>query len=362
MNTATTLSGLVLSLLASCSPLRKQRVFVSPEEQMKYASAEMSSVPEGSPDVLYHLFDDPVRTEALRRFCELSKQPGDYKDNPLDYVVVLQAYSPDSDQPFLWAHGYLLDDCGLVLTIYHTWCNAPSDGFFTVLDKQGREYRAQGTDIFDIASDFAVLAAETNKPPQTHPLRFPSAIFPLEATPLCFSTYFTLPWVDLERSKLDCNTFLRLELSSLLASFGHHIMLPPFPPAYYSLLSPSTLRGNVLSSEQCLSTLVAAGANVDEISSDIEHLLQCGRFTFSQTVRSGYSGTPVFGDDGTFWGLVWGFFKEGHSPGAMLPYEGVGIVSSAYGVLDKLEQKVSGEHQKLSEVSSGADKERFKKE
>ncbi|MBT4576777.1 hypothetical protein HOM13_01225 [Candidatus Woesearchaeota archaeon] len=115
----------------------------------------------------YSLADDPIRLDALRNFFDDSLDENIFENNVRDNLVLIKA----SGQI---AHGYLIDDSGLVLTVEHMARHVNREGIVngSIIDYQGNVYPIRRTELISESLDYAVLVAETGKDPKTHPLKF----------------------------------------------------------------------------------------------------------------------------------------------------------------------------------------------
>ncbi len=123
----------------------------------------------------YFLGLDDKRLQGLREFYldsrNLKIKEGDISGNR----VLLSVGGADGSL----GHGYLINDCGLVLTASHVVRDLNqhglSNGEITTMD--GSVYPIRGTELEDEFLDFAIVSAETGMESKTHPLRFTDTLF-----------------------------------------------------------------------------------------------------------------------------------------------------------------------------------------
>jgi len=275
MKTLEALLMIPLALLSSCVPLRQRPPQLPPE--IIYQQ-------------VYRLRDDKERFEALQRFYERSCSLDVAMDDAPFYTVLVKAYIPSKDKVNASiSHGYLLDDCGLVLTCYHHVRDTSSSRFVTrtIIDVDGMEYGAYVTDFIDPDADAAILIANTRKLPLTHPLKFPD-----ETIFSSHSLAYFIPFDFFSSPTAKC-------------SF-------PFSDYQQPLISNGINQGIVLSLEDYLHE-VSLNGNVECSSAESSPSLRdklsplSQRFYLSSMVQFGDSGSLVFGDDHTFLGMVWGY-------------------------------------------------------
>ena len=284
-----------LALLSSCVPLKPR----SPQP-----------VPEGWYQQVYRLRDDKERFEALKEFYEQSRSLSAAADDAPFHTVLVKAYVPRKDKIHAsLSHGYLLDDCGLILTCYHHVRDTSSSRFVTrtIIDNDGMEYEAYLTDFIDPDADAAILIANTRKLPLTHPLKFADETIFSSNSPAYFATFdfFSSPTAK-------CSVpFSNYDGPLHTDGINHGIVL-----SLEDYLHNVSLNGNVeCSSEESSPSLR------DKLSP----LKQ--RFYLSSTVQSGDSGSFVFSDDNTFLGMIWGrsIVNVGDTKGL-----GIGTKSTAF--------------------------------
>ena len=209
----------------------------------------------------YSLAEDSLRLDALKRFYEDSVNPEIFEKYSEDNLVLVKTRD-------YMAHGYMIDDSGLVLTVEHMAKSVNQNGNFNgvVITSDGTEYPIRSTELSNEFIDYAILVAETGKESKTHPLNFVDSSIPLCELDASFFTY----------GSLDVNN-LRLH--------GE---------------------GYVLCIEHALPVL--QNLDMEHKGIYLEYLLRRGSSFVSKTMHHGDSGAPVFsnlqGDNPLFLGLA----------------------------------------------------------
>ena len=278
MGTVTkTLGTLALSLTSGC--------VTSPQPSLEHQS-NIQPLPVEDDSLnrfysLHYLFDDPQRLDALANFYSATLTSLDVED-PYRHLVLIEAFDRTPlGIPILagGGHGYLIDDCGLVLTVNHITRRARS---FRIWDQEGNIYDASLSDFFDFKNDYALLAAETHRPPSPHPL--PIAPGFSAGTPLRFSTFFA-----------------RLPHRTSYRTSGPYDECSFLPSSFF-------WEGEVLSLDQILEGVSRLDTTMtpERVTELVHNLEPCldSSFFFSSTVCHGYSGTPVFDAGNRFLGIA----------------------------------------------------------
>ena len=133
----------------------------------------------------YYLGFDEKRLLGLRDFYLDSRDYNVREGNVLDNLVLLEVGGPNGGP----AHGYLINDCGLVLTNSHVAESLNQYGSVNgkIITRDGEVYPIRRTELDDEFLDFAIVSAETGKEPKTHPLNFIDTTF----SPCGFNASFT---------------------------------------------------------------------------------------------------------------------------------------------------------------------------
>lgn len=292
MKRAGTLATLVLSLLPGCTTIHRE------------PPALPSSAEPAFFDPNFHaLCNDQERLAALREFYTLSTLGSPSLDDPSQQVVLVELTYPvfRHGNQSMFCHGYLIDDCGLVLTAYHILLGVSSPDFttFSITDREGHCYRARRTELSIPDRDYTVLAVETGKPRHSHPL--PCTERPSLETQTLFFTYF--------------------DISPVLSSLKKEMKLTCHTSA--NIISIDATMGIVL--QHRFGTILDATSFL-QLRNELERFEQCDAFLLSGTVRQGYSGTPVFTSYHSFLGLIRGYAP--YQDDKRFP-EGVGFATSA---------------------------------
>ncbi|MEK6839513.1 MAG: hypothetical protein AABX72_01110 [Nanoarchaeota archaeon] len=297
-----TLVNLCFPFLFSCVPLRQPLPPAATIEEInKYATLEHS------------LKDDPVHFAALREFYCQSSTLEHVEDDPWQHLVVLRSFDTYTEEICVdskvysitrtipsFAHGYLMDDCGLVLTSYHhirDWRDIGREPMH-MIDREGQIYPVSLTDFQLPEPDYALVIADTGKEPSSHPLKFHSS----------FSH--------------DSIQFATLHPSSYASE---QVSLP---------MKMNAVEGNLVSLEDFLSQVgqlryarCSDQFNLDPLAKEsIDRSEQRHALYLSKFVYMGNSGTPLFAEDFTFLGLIYAYWTP-RTPedGIYRPYCGYGL-------------------------------------
>ncbi len=301
------LAGLAFSLLGGCLVQlpSKQQPIAEPYHSLLEACVK--------DDPSFSVLEtDEMRLAALKEFYERSVKGDDVEKSPLEQLVVVSVEYQDEEKHkagFL-AHGYLMDDCGLVLTVYHLL----QDGFktpdhtITVIDQHKNVFPATYTELSDSGKDYAVLKADTQKPPHSHPLRFRE---PPPSTAIFYSRLFLYP-------------------ADLL--FGPRL----HDRVHGKVVSPSDMLPAVIFDE-ILTDPFAISSSLFNIPSAYKgiHSKNSPYHLFSTaTVKRGCSGDFLFEKDYTFAGIIKEFVYSTHRTKGL----GVALKSTSFfdGVRDYL--------------------------
>lgn len=263
---AKTLGALVLGLLSSCT---------SPSPSFPPPVSEMH---RGFP------WWDQEHVTALKRFYFASLQPpasAEDHERPLVLVVTPHSYS----------HGYMIDDSGLVLTVFHAVSDVDHTSLdeIVITDSDGNIYPAHRTQIEDPFHDYAVVIAKTEKPSHTHPLPVGEVTDYEKNAPLTFSV-------------LSPHVYPSFSLAT--------------SPSFSLVASPTPLKGELIGVRSVLQEAQEGYRGTLDEQQERESALsfpslkERGMLALQGAIARGYSGTPVFTEGGYFAGLVQSFFAD----------------------------------------------------
>ncbi len=224
----------------------------------------------------YFLGTDQVRLDGLRDFYLASVNGRTSEKSVKDNLVFISV--GEKDEVFL-GHGYLINDCGLILTSNHVVeeLNRHGETNGIAFTRDDEIYPIRRTELSDIRCDYAILSAETGLESKVHPLNF-------EQT-------FTVPCGNNA-------SFLAKDYST-----GSELV-------YYH-------EGNVLCVEDIVGSLRGNGVEKkDHIGKVLGWYLRQGGVFLDVDLKNGHSGSPVFTDIDSdlpsFLGLVrGGVIKKG---------------------------------------------------
>lgn len=307
------LSGLVIGL-SSCLPYREKYQPPPTPEEMKYIY------------VPHSLKDDEILLAALRDFYCQSSTLETVQEDPLQHLVVLRWFDNFSQHITFpdgttvsgtttvpnYAHGYLMDDCGLILTSYHhmrNWMNSGKPPM-SMIDGEGHTYPTISSDFLLPQPDYALALANTGKQPSSHPLKFHSS---LPDSSFRFASFHPSSY------------------------FTEDISLP---------MKITHVKGNTISLEDFLFQIgrlrYARCSNDFDLDFQVEESVdaceQRNTLYLSKTVYAGNSGTPLFAEDFTFKGLVCGYWiPRVPEDGVYRTYCGFGLATPVEPFIHSLE-------------------------
>jgi len=272
MDRKTGLAGIVLALMPSCVYLPKET-----KEPEKDLTSEFVK-----PPVWYSLPKDEVRMEALAEFYFRSLRLSEQNENPNQNLVAVRIKR--GGVVLSSGNGYMLDDCGLVLTSNHVAMGMDFNNwsFGSVVDMDGKEYPAVKTQLRSSLHDYAVLAVQTNKPRKSRPLKF--------ATHSKFAPGEKLMYVS--------------NPIGYLTGVG-----PKFPMQIAH--GGGTIIDRKKAFEIILENMVEGDIDKfrDEVDKQLKFQVARGMFFSTSLVGRGNSGSPVFSSKLEFLGLVQGNYK-----------------------------------------------------
>lgn len=119
------------------------------------------------------LISDNIPLQGLRDFYSASIDPNVQDTNIFDNVVILDIVDYNGNK----GHGYLINDCGLVLTANHVVKNLNKPGLEslvngTMINRNGEVFPIKNIELKDEFLDFAIVYVETGKESKAHPLNF----------------------------------------------------------------------------------------------------------------------------------------------------------------------------------------------
>lgn len=139
-------------------------------------ASEQVTVVEGPERInRYFLSLDDRRFDGLREFYLDSRNPKVNEENVLENRVLLSVGGNHG----AFGHGYLINDCGLVLTASHVVRDLNQHGLSNgnIITVSGDVYPIRKTELRDDFLDFAIVSAETGMEPKTHPLKFVDTLY-----------------------------------------------------------------------------------------------------------------------------------------------------------------------------------------
>ena len=159
----------LLYFMSSCSAISENKSSELKNNNSKRSLENLISTEATSVDETpsYFLKNDKTRFGALEKFISDSFNPGIFESNVNENLVVILTKDSISQ-------GYMIDDCGLVLTVAHAARDIKRKRDFDsrIYDMKGGVYSVKRTEIFDYFHDYAILVADTNKLQKTHSLNF----------------------------------------------------------------------------------------------------------------------------------------------------------------------------------------------
>tara|TARA_Y100000310_G_scaffold307633_2_gene349921 strand:+ start:1208 stop:2197 length:990 start_codon:yes stop_codon:yes gene_type:complete len=316
------LASLVFIGLSSCNLVGNNDVLPTLENTVEKVFEKKDFLKEVDLEINnYHVLSyDDERMNALEKFYLNSISLEKQKENPAQNIVTIIAKSDEEDCLDFAGQGYMIDDCGLILTVYHVAKRISKKRIFSfVLDMDGNKYPISKTDFIYPLRDYALIVANTGKNPKTHALNF--------AEPLEYGfgedVFFISSHLDYFRRGEDV----------------------PFP------MQIVHRDGNIISSENILEKVIDGSKDYEINKVLLESSLnfqknERGFFFVSNTVYPGQSGSPVFNNDFKFMGLVQGTYtKMDRTSWKYGVVEGVGCVSSSVLLLkdmkDFLEKEIN---------------------
>ena len=237
----------------------------------------------------YLLNNDEERMDALWKFYNASFDKvindGDFKDN----VVIIQT-------PSVSSHGYMIDDCGLILTSGHVArkLSYKYSGNDFVFDNEGNKYFAKRTELNSYYNDYAIIVAETGKPQKTNPLNF-------------FDFY-----------KVKCGSNIGFNMSPVIYNLNNFMNDSKTTSEEIEPFEFSSENGKFLCVEHALEHIVDCDSEFEKLHLGriLESQIRRGFYFVTSTIKAGYSGSPVFNLDSSgnpiFIGLVQGSINKGN--------------------------------------------------
>ncbi len=281
VNLKNLLGGVTLGLVTACgSALIEYGGYVNEDSLEKIVTNEaILDVGEE-----YSLENDKLRLNALYNFVNDSFNEKKYEGNVLENLVVIQSENSLSQ-------GYMIDDCGLILTVDHAGRNVSrfDNENSKVFDIYGNVYPVVSTEISDYFKDYALLVADTGKEPKTHSLNFTN-IFEVE----CGDAAEFYSSIDFE-NRSDVFPFTEYVKNK-----------DNFVNGY--LINKIHENGEIICIQHSSEKLANEFSSLGHYGEMLEDQIRRGFSFMSGTVEQGNSGSPIFrnikSDNPEFLGLV----------------------------------------------------------